>query len=158
MEHDEASLPALEDVYRRRYRAFLRVALALVGERERAHDAVQEAFARALRARHTLRSQERLEPFLWATLVNVCRDERRRERVGALAAPARNGQAESWPELRAAIAALPERQRLALFLRYYADLDYESIAGALGVERGTVAASLHAAHGTLRAKLKEAPR
>lgn len=55
--------------------------------------------------------------------------------------------------MRAAVAALPERQRLALFLRHYADLDYESIAAALGVRRGTVAASLHAAHETLRETL-----
>jgi RNA polymerase sigma-70 factor (ECF subfamily) len=53
--------------------------------------------------------------------------------------------------LAAAIAALPERQRLAIFLRYYADLDYAAIADALGISRGTVAATLHAA----RASLKE---
>ncbi len=69
-----------------------------------------------------------------------------------------NGHPEPWPELRAAVAALPERQRLALFLRYYADLDYQSIATALGVERGTVAATLHAAHAVLRTKLKEVAR
>jgi RNA polymerase sigma factor (sigma-70 family) len=60
-----------------------------------------------------------------------------------------------WPELRAAVSALPERQRLALFLRHYADLDYEAIAFALGVRRGTVAATLHAAHESLRRTLTE---
>ena len=53
------------------------------------------------------------------------------------------------------VAALPERQRLVLFLRYYADLDYVRIAQILGVRTGTVSASLHAAHKTLRKALNE---
>lgn len=60
--------------------------------------------------------------------------------------------------LAAAIAALPERQRLAVFLRYYADLDYASIADALGVKGGTVAAALSAARENLRKSLEEALR
>ena len=60
--------------------------------------------------------------------------------------------------MRAAVAALPERQRLALFLRYYADLDYAGIAEALGISRGTVSATLHAAHTTLQTQLSEEVR
>lgn len=61
-------------------------------------------------------------------------------------------------ELRAAILALPERQRTAVFLRYYADLSYAQIADVLGVKPGTVAASLHAAHRSLRRDLEEVAR
>jgi RNA polymerase sigma factor (sigma-70 family) len=68
-----------------------------------------------------------------------------------------NGHVESGA-LAALVAALPERQRLVLFLRHYADLDYESIATALGVKPGTVAASLHAAHSALRRELLEVER
>src|SRR5206468_6238374 len=39
-----------------------------------------------------------------------------------------------------------ERQRLVLFLRYYADLDYAAIADTLGIGPGTVGASLNHAH------------
>jgi len=53
------------------------------------------------------------------------------------------------------VAVLPERQRLVLFLRYYADLDYRRIAQILGVRTGTVSASLHAAHKTLLRALSE---
>jgi RNA polymerase sigma factor (sigma-70 family) len=60
--------------------------------------------------------------------------------------------------VRRAVARLPEHQRFALFLRYYADLDYESIARVLDVKPGTVAAALHAAHETLRGSLQEVPR
>jgi RNA polymerase sigma factor (sigma-70 family) len=56
--------------------------------------------------------------------------------------------------VRAAVAALPERQRLALFLRYYADLDYAAIAAILEIKEGTVGATLHAAHAALRAALE----
>ena len=40
-------------------------------------------------------------------------------------------------EVHDAVAALPERQRLAVFLRYYADLDYRAIGEVLGVTDGT---------------------
>ena len=39
----------LEDLYRRSYRRFLRVAIAVVGDESVGHDVVQEAFARAIR-------------------------------------------------------------------------------------------------------------
>jgi RNA polymerase sigma factor (sigma-70 family) len=67
---------------------------------------------------------------------------------------ATNGHRETGAAT-AALALLPERQRLALFLRYYADLDYAGIAEALGIARGTVSATLHAARSNLRTKLKE---
>jgi RNA polymerase sigma-70 factor (ECF subfamily) len=152
------SLALIEELYRRQYRRFLRIALASLADTEKARDAVQETFARATRSRHSIRDAEALEGWLWRTLVNICRDERRASAHTAAAARARpveNGRAEEWAELRAAVAGLPERQRLVLFLRHYADLDYETIAAAVGVERGTVAATLHAAHKALRAVLTE---
>ena len=57
--------------------------------------------------------------------------------------------------VRAAVEQLPERQRLILFLRYYADLDYRSIGETLSISDGTVAATLNAAHARLRQLLME---
>ena len=54
-----------------------------------------------------------------------------------------------------ALARLPERQRTAVFLRYYADLDYAAIGEALGIRTGTVAATLNSAHTALRTQLEE---
>jgi RNA polymerase sigma factor (sigma-70 family) len=68
-----------------------------------------------------------------------------------------NGHRET-DDIRPLLAALPERQRAALFLRYYADLDYRGIAEALNVAPGTVAATLNAAHGALRRQLEEVER
>jgi RNA polymerase sigma factor (sigma-70 family) len=56
------------------------------------------------------------------------------------------------------LAALPERQRLVIFLRYYADLDYTMIAAALGISTGTVGSTLNSAHQTLRRQLAEEGR
>jgi len=153
-----ATIGAIEDVYRRRYPRFLRVARAMLGDDEQARDAVQEAFARAIRARFDFRGEGTLEGWLWRTLVNVCTDERRRTAPPLTDPPHANGRPDESAEVRAAVASLPERQRLALFLRYYADLDYEAIATALGVQRGTVAATLHAAHESLRRMLTEVTR
>jgi RNA polymerase sigma factor (sigma-70 family) len=69
-----------------------------------------------------------------------------------------NGSRDDPLGLRAWIAALPERQREALFLRYYADLDYRTVAEVLGVEVGTVSATLSAAHKALRKRLEEVRR
>jgi RNA polymerase sigma factor (sigma-70 family) len=48
--------------------------------------------------------------------------------------------------LAAAVRDLPPRRRLAIFLRYFADLSYADIGAVLGVSEGTVAATLSQAH------------
>ena len=63
---------------------------------------------------------------------------------------------EPSDDVKALLLALPERQRLAIFLRYYADLSYAQIAEALGVSSGTVSASITTARGALREQLQEA--
>ena len=54
-----------------------------------------------------------------------------------------------------ALALLSERQRLVLFLHYYADLDYAAIAEALEISSGTVGATLHSARAAMRRLLEE---
>jgi RNA polymerase sigma-70 factor (ECF subfamily) len=143
---------AIEDLYRRQYRRFLRVAIAVVGSNDAAADAVQEGFARALRERHSLRSADALGAWVWRMVLNAAIDHRRRAAHETPGDPPEVASAEpaDLRELRRAVAALPERQRHTLFLRHYADLSYDEIAEVLGVARGTVAAALHAAHETLR--------
>ena len=151
---------AIEQSYRDSYGRFLRLAVAMLGDVDRGRDAVQEAFARALRSRGNLHRVESLDGWLWRTLVNVCQVEKRHPvaHLEESREPQTNGRAEQSFELRAAIAALPERQRLVLFLRHYADLDYQHIAEAIGIERGTVAATLHTAHQKVREAIKEVQR
>jgi RNA polymerase sigma-70 factor (ECF subfamily) len=157
-----ASLEAIEQVYRDRFERFATVAAAIVGSPAGGRDAVQEAFARAVRRRRQFRGDGPLEGWLWQAVVNEARTQRRRvaARERAEAAAAVNASWAPEPDgaaVGALVRTLPERQRLAVFLRYYADLSYEQIAEVLDVRPGTVAASLNAAHTSLRLRLEEAP-
>jgi RNA polymerase sigma-70 factor, ECF subfamily len=148
----------LEALYRERYRDFLRVARLITGDDARAHDAVQDGFAAALRGRESYRAEGSLAGWVWRAVVRSSTQQRPSVELPLpdeeLAA--RNGSVTTEDRaLRVWIAALPERQRLAVFLRYYADLDYRAIADALGIEVGTVSATLAAAHAALRKALQE---
>jgi RNA polymerase sigma factor (sigma-70 family) len=152
-----ASLDELEALYRSRFEVFARVAASVTGDPEGAHDAVQEAFATAMRKRRSFRADGPLEAWVWRIVLNAARsDVRKTARVPERDELARaNGHPERDAELRLALARLPERQRTAVFLRYYADLDYAAIGEALGISPGTVAATLNAAHAALRGRLEE---
>jgi RNA polymerase sigma-70 factor, ECF subfamily len=155
---DDRRLAEIEALYRSRFQRFLRVAMAMTGDYQQALDAVQDGFGDAIRSRHRYRGEGSLEAWVWRAVVNAARDARRSWRPAeARHEPltSTNDRPEPSPELRAAIAALPERQRLVLFLRHYADLDYRSIGTALGIQTGTVSATLSAAHASLRRTLSE---
>ena len=158
-DHAAASVAELEALYRDRFAAFARVANAIAGDEQSGIDAVQDAFANAILRFADYRGEAPLEAWVWRIVLNAARGLRRRQRPqpeDALPAASGNGRPDEDYEVRAWIAALPERQRLAVFLRYYADLDYRSIAHALGVEVGTVSATLSAAHAALRRSHLEA--
>jgi RNA polymerase sigma factor (sigma-70 family) len=149
----------LEGLYRARYRQFVRVATAIAGE-ERAHDVVQETFARAIRSSDSYRGEGTVEAWLWQVLVNAARAERSsRADTSSLDDDelhvVGNGHPTDDLDIRSWVVSLPERQKLAVFLRYYADLDYRAIASVLGIEVGTVSATLSAAHTALRRSFKE---
>jgi RNA polymerase sigma-70 factor, ECF subfamily len=155
--HQGASLEAIERIYRSRLAQFRRVATAVSGDRELGYEAVQEGFALAVRRRADFRGEGSLEAWLWRIVLNAARSQRRRPDQALPAEPAAtNGHVDAAAEhLRAAIALLPERQRLVLFLHYYADLDYVAIAEAVGIASGTVGATLHSARRALRRLLEE---
>jgi len=149
-------LVELERLYRSRHRHFLHVARAITGDTERAAEAVQDGFADAIRSRSRFRGDGPLEAWVWRAVVNAARKAALRPLVEA-GAVTPDELAPSAPVLEIAplVAALPERQRLVIFLRYYAGLDYRSIAAALEVEVGTVSATLAAAHRSIRRALEE---
>jgi RNA polymerase sigma-70 factor (ECF subfamily) len=154
---DEASVwSEIESLYRADFRQFERVARAVTGEGESALEAVQEGFADALRHAGQWTARGSLEGWVWRCVVNRARKARPRR---PLELPLDDIQASGDHEdadLRARLAALPERQRLVVFLRYFAGLEYREIAAALEIESGTVSATLHAAHANLRTGYEEA--
>jgi RNA polymerase sigma-70 factor (ECF subfamily) len=134
------------------------VATAIAGDEQSGADAVHDAFVQAVRNRRSFRGDGPLEAWLWRMVVNAAKKRAGRELASDpqdIPAVHENGFGDP---VRSLVAGLPERQRLALFLRYYADLDYQSIAATLGVAPGTVGATLNAAHAALRNSLKEAHR
>jgi RNA polymerase sigma-70 factor, ECF subfamily len=150
-----AAVSQLESLYRRRYEYFVRVATAFLRDEERAVDVVHDAFAIAIANRRTYRGEGPLEAWVWRIVVNGARkalgDSRQAEPIELSTSDERADR----QRVRDAILELPERQRLTLFLRYYADLDYRSIATALEVSPGTVGATLNAAHASMRRTLEE---
>jgi RNA polymerase sigma-70 factor, ECF subfamily len=155
-----ASLGEIERVYRADFGRFLRVAAAVVGDRVRAADVVQEAFALAVAHREEFRGEGPLEAWIWRTVVRTAQNTRRAPAPVPLTQVPDNGSPAEPPEAaaRGALARLPERQRLIVFLRYYADLDYAAIADVLEVEPGTVGSTLHAAQAALRTFFEDAQR
>ena len=161
-----ASLEELEALYRARYSQFVRVATVITGSLESGRDVVHEAFVAAVRSRQSFRHEAPLGGWVWRLLVNQARKHRGRDRSNAhaerdlIAEPVMSEPSplEGVLSTRAVVAMLPERQRLVLFLRYYADLDYNAIAAALDIRPGTVGATLNAAHAALRRHLEEVPR
>ena len=159
-----ATLDEIEHVYRERLPEYRRVAAAILGDRELALDAVQDAFATAVRQRATFRGDGSLEAWLWRIVVNATRDQQRGRRAAeSELADEPSGRDNGTPAephdlVRAALSLLPERQRLVLFLRYYADLDYGAIADALDISAGTVGATLSSAHASMSRLLGEVVR
>jgi RNA polymerase sigma factor (sigma-70 family) len=149
-------LAGIEALYRREFSAFVRVARGIVGDRERALEAVHDGFADAIRGRDGLRDEAALDAWVWRSVVNAARKATRRPLVEVAAlVDLPSVDSPRLRELAPALGRLPERQRLIVFLRYYADLDYRSIAEVVGVEVGTVSASLAAAHRSVRLMLEE---
>jgi RNA polymerase sigma-70 factor (ECF subfamily) len=152
-----SDLAAIEAAYVTGYPGYVRLAAAVSGHNDRAADMVQEAFARAVRARGSFHGDGPLEGWIARIVVNVARDEARRPPAPAVELSAHSAAGET-PGLAPMVAGLPERQRLVLFLRYYADLPYDAIAKAVGVEVSTVGPTLTAALRTLRERMSEVER
>src|SRR5204862_6513685 len=68
----------LEELYRMRQPQFCRAAAAIAGDRTLGEDAVQDAFAKALRKRRSYRGRGSLEAWVWQIVVNAARDARRK--------------------------------------------------------------------------------
>ncbi len=153
-------LDEIEEIYRARIGELRRVARAVLGDPETAYDAVQDGFVRAVRDRANYRGESSLEGWVWGCVMNAVREASRslgkhrrslhgRDLDGPSAAPTPQDEA-----VRIALLPLSERQRLVVFLRHYADLDYAEIGAALGIATGTVSATLHAARAALRSALE----
>ncbi len=156
---------AVTEMYSLHYRALVRLAALLVRDTPTAEEVVQDSFVAMHGGWQRLRNPEKGLAYLRQAVVNRARSILRHRRVvdkepqeaqpdmpnaehGALVLLERHA-------VVAALRKLPERQREAIVLRYYADLPEAEIATAMGISRGAVKS--HTARGmtALRAALEQ---
>ena len=151
---------ALDDAYRR--------AAVLLANRIEAEDAVHDAAERAWREWGSLRDVAKFEAWFGRILLNVCRDRLRRRRRVALvevredasnvvdgSSAAALVQIDDRSRVLDALSALSADERIAIVLRYEADLTVPSIAALIGAPEGTIKARLHHGLRRLRERLGE---
>ncbi len=149
----------------------------LVHRREPAEDLAQEVFLRVYRARKNYQPKAKFSTWLFRIATNVAlnalRDGRmRHERessmdadVGVLPLAERLPDAmvtaeqalverERAAEIRRAVEALPEKQRLAVLLHKYQEMDYAEIAEVLECSESALKSLLFRAYETLRVRLR----
>ncbi|HEY7515478.1 MAG TPA: sigma-70 family RNA polymerase sigma factor [Vicinamibacteria bacterium] len=159
---------ALGELYRRFSRRVMGLCLHLLASREDAEDAMSEVFFRMREALRRYDGSRPFGPWLYGVATNHCIDRlRRRSREERLFGPDPGGEGlEAAPSPLAdliteerrravvlAIAALPERYRVPLVLRYYAEMSYAEIGDRLALTREQVAVGLFRAKGHLRRSL-----
>jgi len=159
------------ELYRQYAAPIYRFCRRALPSREDAEDATMEIF---LKVREKLDQYDPSRPFgawLYKVAANHCWDILRRRRVRQ---DLETGEVEELPlehpdpgqlerlleertsqEVRQALAGLPPRARMALVLRYYAEMNYDEIAEALGVRRAFVGVVLLRARHQLREALSQ---
>jgi RNA polymerase sigma-70 factor, ECF subfamily len=152
----------------RHYDRCARVAMRLLGNREDAEEAIQDAFLRAYRALGEYEERERFSGWLVRILVNQCRTmlarSRRRDALFVDVDPLvvenatePTGDDAAWPDLEHALRQLPAEQREAVVLRYTDDLTYEEMARITGAGESALKMRVQRAFARLRDLLQEVP-
>jgi len=157
------------ELYRQYAPAIFRFCRRLLPAREDAEDATTEIFVKVRQKIGTYDSSRPFTAWLYKVASNHCWDMLRRRRIrqdletGDLEAlPLEHpdpGQLErlqkehTGKQVRAGLARLPDRARMALVLRYFAEMSYEEIADTLGVRRAFVGVLLLRARHQLRDQL-----
>src|SRR6266508_4813322 len=107
--------------------------------RQRAEDAFQETFLRALRAYPALRNGDYLRAWVLTIARNVAVDTHRRDRPPVeLEEPVELPRRPAYAEVAHITDGLPPTERAAVVLRYAYDLPYPAIAAALEIGRAHV--------------------
>jgi RNA polymerase sigma-70 factor (ECF subfamily) len=147
--------------YRSEHPRLMAAVTVAAGSRELAQDVVSEAFARAFERWERVSIMESPSGWVRQVAVNVMRRRFRRAALEErLLRRERRPDAEPpsyaiQPELWAAVAALPSRQRAVVALRIVLDLSQEETASLLGIRPGTVSAALTAARRTVANELAQ---
>ncbi|HEV8277869.1 MAG TPA: SigE family RNA polymerase sigma factor [Streptosporangiaceae bacterium] len=141
-----------------------RLAMVLCGDWQRGDDLVQATLVKLYVRWGRVRAATHLDAYARAVLVREFIHERRsvwvrRVSLGGTVSdsPAAAADQDVVLDLRAAVAALPPRQRATLVLRFYCDLNVDQCAEILGCSPGTVKSQTARALEAVRRALGPAP-
>jgi RNA polymerase sigma-70 factor (sigma-E family) len=158
---------AVTGLYQMHAVGLIRLGVIMLGDRSAAEDVVQDAFAGLYRQWDRLADTRRALQYVRSCVLNGCRSELRRRARRDRRASAEPFAAsaeylalvgEEHRQVLAALRALPSRQREALVLRFYLDLQEAEIAAAMGISRGTVKSTTSRGLATLARILGEVPQ
>lgn len=162
-------LGAFDLVVERHRRSVYQLCWRFVANHEDASDLSQDIFLRAYRGLRSFRGQSSLATWLHRISVNVCLNrvsakaplEKMTEAIGdrqyvdtrSPSPSERLLKEERGARVRAAIAALPRKQRATLILRVYQEMSYQEVADVLGSSVGAVKVNFFHALGNLKKQL-----
>lgn len=154
---------AFEALVTRYQKPLYAVASRMLGDREDARDATQNAFLKAYERLGSYDPSFRFFSWIYRILMNECLNVIRARRPGdaILAPPAQPGPldrleaVERRQRVRRALRGLPDDYRDVLVLRHFAELSYDDIAATLGLEAKTVKSRLFTARRMLETALHE---
>jgi RNA polymerase sigma-70 factor (ECF subfamily) len=141
----------------------------MLGDEDDARDCLQDTFLRALRAYERIEDFSYLRAWLYKIATNAARSQLskngRRQRRGVKLTPqvasgeravdVQVSERLNHAEVRQAVLALPPRQRAALMMRKYQELEYAEIAAALDCTEEAARANVYQALKSLRSKFKD---
>jgi RNA polymerase sigma factor (sigma-70 family) len=131
MEVMQAEIPPFERFYLEHRDEVFGYLRRLLGQR--AEDAWQETFLRALRAYDRLQDARNLRSWVFTIATNIAMDELRvKAQPPVEEVPVTEIRRDAFRELEHLTGALPPTERAAVVLRYGYDLPYAQIADALG--------------------------
>jgi RNA polymerase sigma-70 factor (sigma-E family) len=153
------------EIYHGEYKSLVRLAVLLVHDVQTAEEVVQDAFEAMHTAWRRLRDSEKALSYLRQAVVNRSRSVLRHRTVvdknapkPAPDEPSAEQAAMTLLERSAVVAALrtlPDRQREAIVLRYYADLSEADIAATMGISKGAVKSHTARAMAALKSILEQ---
>jgi RNA polymerase sigma-70 factor (sigma-E family) len=156
-----AAAPSFDDWVAARGASLLRFGYVVTGSQHAAEDAVQDALARACEKWERVVRTDDPDSYVRRMIVNAHISRWRRTR--------RESPVDSWRDEAAqpdvadllgtgeavweVCRSLPPRQRAAVVLRFYEDLEYAEIAAVLGCTEATARSHVHRALGALRERM-----